>query len=55
MPEHKIELTLSLVNAVLSYLGTCPYTDVVSLVNEIHAQGKDQVPVSEEPVADDVA
>jgi hypothetical protein len=54
MPEIKIELSLSLVNAVLSYLGTCPYTDVVSLVNEIHAQGKDQVPALEESATDDV-
>jgi len=51
MDDKKIELTLGLVNAVLQYLGTRPYTEVAQLIAEIHTQGASQVPAPEpEPV-----
>jgi hypothetical protein len=50
MSDKKIELSLELVNAILTYLGGRPYVEVAPLVNEIHAQGIGQIS-SPEPVA----
>jgi len=36
----KIELTSNLINAVLSYLGTRPYTEVVQLIDGIHREAQ---------------
>lgn len=47
MEDKKIELNLSLVNAVLQYLGTRPYQEVFPLVQEIQAQAIPQVPMPE--------
>ena len=45
MNDQKIELTLNLVNGVLQYLGTRPFSEVFMLVQEIQAQATPQVQV----------
>jgi hypothetical protein len=53
-PNTKIELTLSLVNGILQYLGTRPYAEVFPIVQEIQAQAMPQVPTPDpatEPVS----
>ena len=45
--KNEIKLTLPLVNAILQYLGSRPYTEVYPLVAEIQAQATPQVPVPE--------
>ncbi len=45
--KTEIKLTLPLVNAILQYLGSRPYTEVYPLVAEIQAQATPQVPVPE--------
>lgn len=45
MNNQKVELTLGLVNAVLQYLGTRPFSEVFMLVQEIQAQATPQVKV----------
>ena len=55
MNDKKIELSLSLVNAVLQYLGTRPYGEVFQIVQEIQAQAIPQVPTpnpAEEPATE---
>lgn len=44
MNDKKIELSLSLVNGILQYLGTRPYAEVFPIVQEIQAQAMPQVP-----------
>lgn len=44
MNDQKIELTLALVNSILSYLGTKPYGEVFQLVNAIQEQAIPQMP-----------
>ena len=36
--EQKIELTLNLVNGILSYLGTRPYQEVFLIIKELEKQ-----------------
>jgi len=38
---EKIALTTELINAILQYLGSRPYVEVVGLVNEIQKQAKE--------------
>lgn len=45
MNDQKIELSLNLVNGVLQYLGTRPFSEVFMLVQEIQAQATPQVQV----------
>ena len=45
MDDQKIQLSLNLVNGVLQYLGTRPYGEVYTLVQEIQAQAIPQIPV----------
>jgi hypothetical protein len=47
MNDQKIELSLSLVNAVLQYLGTRPYAEIFQLVQAIQAQAAPQVTPAE--------
>lgn len=47
MNDKKIELSLSLVNGILGYLGTRPYGEVFQIVQEIQAQAIPQVPMPE--------
>jgi len=47
MDDKKIELSLSLVNATLQYLGTRPYGEVFQLVQAIQEQAIPQVPMPE--------
>lgn len=48
MNEQKVTLQLGLVNAVLQYLGTRPYQEVFTLVQEIQAVVIPQLPVPEQ-------
>lgn len=43
MNEQKIELTLSLINSVMQYLGTRPYAEVVALISAIQEQAAPQL------------
>jgi len=43
--KTEIKLTLGLVNAILQYLGTRPYSEVFPLIAEIQSQATPQVPV----------
>ena len=43
--DIKIEITLSLINGVLGYLGTRPYGEVFQLIQTIQEQAGPQVPV----------
>ena len=43
--DIKIEITLSLINGVLGYLGTRPYGEVFQLIQTIQEQAAPQVPV----------
>ena len=52
MNDQKIELSLSLVNAVLQYLGTRPYADIYQLVQAIQAQAAPQVTPAEDTAAE---
>ena len=45
MNDQKIELRLNLVNGILQYLGTRPFSEVFMLVQEIQAQATPQVQV----------
>lgn len=47
MEDKKIELSLSLVNGILQYLGTRPYQEVFNLVQAIQEQAIPQVPMPE--------
>lgn len=49
MNDQSVTLKLSLVNAVLQYLGTRPYQDVFPLVQEIQNVVVPQLPVPEAP------
>ena len=55
MNDQKIELSLSLVNGILQYLGSRPYGEVFNLVNAIHEQATPQIQVPQAPVADEAA
>lgn len=45
MNDHKIELTLGLINGILQYLGTRPYQEVFPLVQAIQEQATPQIPM----------
>jgi hypothetical protein len=45
---EKITLSTNLVNAILQYLGTRPYTDVFQLVEAIQKEAKEQVVIEED-------
>jgi hypothetical protein len=51
--DKKIELSLNLVNGILQYLGTRPYSEVFPLVQEIQAQAIPQVPMPEAAKAEE--
>lgn len=48
MNDQKIELSLSLVNGVLQYLGTRPYGEVFQIIKAIQEQASSQVQVMDE-------
>jgi hypothetical protein len=50
MNEQNITLSLNLVNGVMQYLGTRPYSEVFQLVQAIQEHAASQVKVAE-PVA----
>jgi hypothetical protein len=43
MNDQKVEVSLSLMNAVLQYLGSKPFQEVFQLVNAIHEQVQPQI------------
>jgi hypothetical protein len=55
MNDQKIEITLSLLNGVLQYLGSRPYGEVFQLVNAIHEQATSQIQVPQAPQTDEAA
>jgi hypothetical protein len=55
MNDQKIELNLSLINAILQYLGTRPYGEVFQLVQAIQAQAAPQVTPVENSQAAELA
>lgn len=52
MPD-KIELSVNLLNAVLSYLGTQPYQSVAQIILEIQKEAAPQLPSAETVVTSD--
>jgi predicted SPOUT superfamily RNA methylase MTH1 len=52
MNDQNVTLKLSLVNAVLQYLGTRPYQEVFPVIQELQAQVIPQLPVPEQKPAD---
>jgi hypothetical protein len=57
MNDQKVEVSLSLMNGILQYLGTRPFQEVFQVVNAIHDQVQPQIKVSNEtakPVTDAV-
>ncbi len=55
MNDQKIEITLSLLNGVLQYLGSRPYGEVFQLVQAIQAQAAPQVTPVEDSQAAELA
>jgi hypothetical protein len=47
MQDQDVTLKLSLINAVLNYLGTRPYGEVFQIVQEIQAQAAPQLKTPE--------
>lgn len=45
MNDQKIELSLSLINSVMQYLGTKPYQETYQLIQAIQEQAVPQVPM----------
>lgn len=45
MNDQKIELTLNLVNGLMSYLGSRPYVEVADLIMAIREQATPQIQV----------
>lgn len=48
MNDQKIELSLSLVNGILQYLGTRPYGEVFQIINTLQEQAAPQVKEQEQ-------
>lgn len=44
---EKLHLSANLVNAILQYLGTQPYTSVVRLINDIQQEAQAQAPAAQ--------
>jgi hypothetical protein len=53
MNDQKIELSLSLINSVLNYLGSRPYGEVFQLVAALHEQAVPQIKVPLAPESDE--
>lgn len=45
MNDQKIELSLSLINGILQYLGTKPYQETFQLIQAVQEQAIPQMPV----------
>ena len=45
MNDQKVEINLSLANAILQYMGKKPFEEVFQLVNAIHEQVTPQIKV----------
>jgi len=46
----EIKLSTNLVNAILQYLGSRPYTEVFPLIEAIQKEAKDQKPADNAPI-----
>ena len=55
MNDQKVEVSLSLMNAMLQYLGKKPFEEVFQLVNAIHEQVQPQIKVPGVAQADEAA
>ena len=51
--QPKIELSVELLNAIMNYLGTKPFTEVAGFINAIQEQARGQLPPQGEPPAED--
>jgi hypothetical protein len=49
---NELKLSTNLVNAILQYLGTRPYTEVFQVIEAIQKEAKDQTAPKMEPVGD---
>ncbi len=45
MNDQKVEVSLSLMNGILQYLGTKPFQEVFQIVNAIHGEVQPQIPM----------
>jgi hypothetical protein len=48
MNDQKVEVSLSLMNGILQYLGTRPYQEVFQVIGAIHDQVQPQIKISDE-------
>ena len=55
MNDQKVEVSLSLMNGVLQYLGSKPFQEVFQLVNAIHGEVQPQIPMPEVAKTDEAA
>ena len=55
MNDQKVEISLSLANAILQYMGKKPFEEVFQLVNAIHEQVTPQIQVPKAPQTDEAA
>jgi hypothetical protein len=49
MNDKKVELSLSLVQGILGYLGTKPYQETYQIIQSLQAQVIPQMPAQEAP------
>ncbi len=48
MNDQKVEVSLSLMNGILQYLGTRPFQEVFQVIGAIHDQVQPQIKISDE-------
>lgn len=53
MNDQKVELSLSLVNGVLQYLGSRPYGEVFQLIAALHEQAAPQIKLPQAAPSDE--
>jgi hypothetical protein len=53
--NENVKVSLPLVNGILQYLGTRPFSEVFQLVNAIHAEVQPQIPMPEVAKTDEAA
>ena len=46
---EKLQLSTNLINAILQYLGTRPYTEVFQVIEAIQKEGKEQNEIAKTP------
>jgi hypothetical protein len=53
--NEDVKVSLQLVNGILQYLGTRPFSEVFQIVNAIHAEVQPQIPMPDVAKTDEAA